>query len=344
MSTIQDFVAHIRTIGVAATNRYRITFGLPLALSESLIIRPDGSFADTTVRNGNFTQQKAKTTTDSSRSISLMCQAANVPGYNLQMTEAKYGAYNRKMPWSKAFGEFDTTFLSSGDMNERKLFDTWLELIISRNTSVEYYDNIIADIMIEVLDKANNVIYKIKAIEAYPSVVTSVALDRTATNATQTFQVTFTYWRLETNEDKMETMQGHEGSAGTNDGTGTVVSSTGRNVIKLPDLPPRVTGPAFDPNNPNDPNNPDNPLFPGAGGQGGPWGSSGPIFDSKRAVDIYKQIQNIKREMEKGLDAKSVGRILRQVSQEVRNVSGLPTSEADVLLQHINDLLWATKR
>lgn len=74
--------------------------------------------------------------------LALQCEAAELPGYVVNTSEAKiYGAptYVAATP---SFGEITMTFICSGDFWEKKLFDSWIDYIIPKNSYlVQYKEN-----------------------------------------------------------------------------------------------------------------------------------------------------------------------------------------------------------
>lgn len=74
--------------------------------------------------------------------LALQCEAAELPGYVVNTSESKiYGAptYVAATP---SFGEISMTFICSGDFWEKKLFDSWIDYIIPKNSYlVQYKEN-----------------------------------------------------------------------------------------------------------------------------------------------------------------------------------------------------------
>jgi hypothetical protein len=74
--------------------------------------------------------------------LALQCEAAELPGYVVNTSEAKiYGAptYVAATP---SFGEISMTFICSGDFWEKKLFDSWINYIIPKDSYlVQYKEN-----------------------------------------------------------------------------------------------------------------------------------------------------------------------------------------------------------
>lgn len=81
--------------------------------------------------------------------LSLQCEAAELPGYVVNTSESKiYGAptYVAATP---SFSEITMTFICSGDFWEKKLFDSWIDYIIPKQSYlVEYKSNYQSNITI----------------------------------------------------------------------------------------------------------------------------------------------------------------------------------------------------
>lgn len=71
--------------------------------------------------------------------LALQCEAAELPGYAVNTSEAKiYGAptYVAATP---SFSEIQMTFICSGDFWEKKLFDSWIDYIIPKKSYLVQY-------------------------------------------------------------------------------------------------------------------------------------------------------------------------------------------------------------
>lgn len=295
MSNIRDFITHIRRHGIAPVNRYRLTFGIPNNLNEKIIADPTGSFADGMVRNPPTFTQMPDSTSQSGRSLSLMAQSVSVPGYNIQTTDLRASSLLRRFPVGKSFGELDVTFMSAGNMNERKYFDEWVKFIVNDKNQVAFYDDIITDVTLEVQDANDNTIYRTNILEVYPTVVTPISLDRSATNAIQTFQVTFNFWKVETNDDVVSRINPMTGE-----------------MEPAPVIQERT-------------------IF------------GIPTSTIKQGTGLWKQVEAIKREIERGdIDAKSAIRILRRLREDI-GLNVLETAPEEGI-RDIEDLIWVLQR
>lgn len=81
--------------------------------------------------------------------LTLQCDSASLPGYSINTVEQKvYGA-----PWSIAAnpGEYqplELSFISMGDMWERKFFEDWQEFIMPKGYSRNTADNFVSELFV----------------------------------------------------------------------------------------------------------------------------------------------------------------------------------------------------
>lgn len=71
--------------------------------------------------------------------LSLQCEAAELPGYNLNTVESKIFGAPTHIAASPSFGDISLTFICAGDMWEKKFFDAWLDFIIPKSTYLASY-------------------------------------------------------------------------------------------------------------------------------------------------------------------------------------------------------------
>jgi len=68
-------------------------------------------------------------------SLSFQCEAAELPGYNINTIEGKvYGAAYH-VAATPVFNELNLTFICAGDLWEKKFFDDWMDLVLPKKTS-----------------------------------------------------------------------------------------------------------------------------------------------------------------------------------------------------------------
>jgi len=116
---------------------------------------------------------------NTAQNLALRCEITEMPGRAFATTERKIGsAPIQKVPYHSEYNDVSMTFIVSGDMNEKLLFDQWMELINpSSNYNFNYKANYTADIAINQYDLQNNLTYKAVLIDAYPLAVNQLDLD-----------------------------------------------------------------------------------------------------------------------------------------------------------------------
>lgn len=170
--TIYDFIQHVKSHGIQRANRFEVQISLPSELSNS----------------------------DIEETLSLMATNVDLPGLNVSAVDMHVGT-TRSIPYDKSTGDLNISFLCSGEMREKVLFDKWIKLIFKSDHSVGYYDDYTTDINVTTLDLQDNEVYKVTFNEAYPLVITDLNLDRKANDSTMEFQVTFKYRKMLTDNE-----------------------------------------------------------------------------------------------------------------------------------------------
>ena len=179
---LSSFINHIKKNGIARTARFRITFTLPKGLKVT-----------------SSTVQK---------SISLTCMLADIPGKSEQTADVTYGNYARKVVFGRSTGDFNTTFLLTGNYIEKKIFDAWHDTIFNDlSNSVNFYDDYIAGIKVESLNEQDNVVYSFELTEAYPIQVSPLKLDRTSQNTQMALDVNWAYHKILPGQDARDILE-----------------------------------------------------------------------------------------------------------------------------------------
>jgi hypothetical protein len=199
MSTLSEFIAHIKQHNIVRSNRFRITFSLPAALNA---IIGGLNAAPVVLGSSSNTQSSNIGAVGVSKIISLTCIATDVPGISISTVDAEYGSITRRIANGRSFENFATTFLLSGAMIEKKVMDDWYSAMFTdSNNSLAYYDDYVSSIMVEQLDTKDNVIYVFELQEAYPGHVGPVRLDRSQSNSQSLFDVNWNYHRIKVDPD-----------------------------------------------------------------------------------------------------------------------------------------------
>lgn len=220
-NTLSEFISHIKSNNIARVNRFRITFTMPDALIASMTA-PASPKNSTPL--GSPSPQAPKNLS-ATKVISLTCLTADIPGRQLSTAPIEYGNFTRKIPYSRSTNEFSTSFLVTGKMDEKKIFDSWSNIIFDETKcSTFFYDDFISSILVESLDTDDVVVYSFELTEVYPSFISSIRLDRTAQNQQMFLDVTWAYHKVIADTDSFNSNK---------DNTDSSTSVPGKDGISL---------------------------------------------------------------------------------------------------------------
>lgn len=197
MLQTKDFFTYIKKTGVQKTNRFVISMNIPDAvLSKFNSINSDVNRSPNVDGGGGIRSGTASDGITVAKALSLMAVDVNTPGQNISTAQQAVGV-NRKIAESRTTGELNISFRCSGNMLERKLFDSWMSTIYRDDDTVAYYDDYITNnIDIFTTNHSGQQMYQVSMEEAYPTTITELPLNVENGNAVLMFQVTFAYRRL----------------------------------------------------------------------------------------------------------------------------------------------------
>lgn len=127
--------------------------------------------------------------------ITFAAQSTSIPATNLTTSEHMSTTHTVKYPYNRLLDDHTITFISTQrGFLERRFFETWINNIIAPDTNTlrfrsEYATNIE---IIQANLQGDPIYFKVLE-SAYPINIGSQTLDRSALDAIQTFEVTFTY-------------------------------------------------------------------------------------------------------------------------------------------------------
>ena len=150
MSTLDQFIAAIKTDGLARNNRFSINLNFPVSVD-----------AD-------------------QRKVNILCDTVTMPGINLNTTTQRIWGEHRELPYEALYDTVTFTFYVNKTLDVKNLFEAWISTIRDPSTrSFSYYRNYITDIDINVhpLDSYEQVVHSVTLHEAYPKTLSSVQLD-----------------------------------------------------------------------------------------------------------------------------------------------------------------------
>lgn len=190
---ISDFILDLKSGGIARNNRFQIEIVLPDGLLEFAAFKRNSEYNNTS--DVNFDPVTGGLN-DIYKKFTLRALTVEIPGYNLSTQDMNIGA-NRQLVYDKDTTGLTIKFLSSENLNERRIFDYWLRYIIKSDDTVEYYDNYVSpDLKIVILDDKDIPQYQMHFNEAYPSYVSPIQMMRDEENQYITFDVSFNHRKM----------------------------------------------------------------------------------------------------------------------------------------------------
>ena len=177
--SLSQFSSNIAKKGLASPNKFRIRFTMP-----SVVNNPKEEF-------------------------NLMVENVDLAGRNVNSAiNIEYGVRREVAYNAPAYDPLNITFLCSQDMSEKRKLEEWNNHIVkvNRGFDVEYYDNYIGSVKVEVLDKQTlKTKYWVEYLEAYPKVINSIPFNHSTTNQTVRVTASFVYSYYITEDTKRYT-------------------------------------------------------------------------------------------------------------------------------------------
>ena len=180
-ANISEFMSSF-TKDLARPNRFEVKINLP-----------DG------LRNNS---QGGSLTQNDERLLTLRCETAELPSRTFTTAEQKFGSNPiEKYPYHTTFNDLTLTFIVSGDMQEKRIFDKWMNKIMpSTNFNPQYkYNNstpnYVSTIQVIQYNLQNEAQYVVSLYDAYPISVNQLDLDWSSDGHHKlTVVFAYTYW------------------------------------------------------------------------------------------------------------------------------------------------------
>jgi hypothetical protein len=184
MAKLNDFISSVAGEGLMRTSRFAVRFNLPNAM-------PAGNY------------------TSSLRKILLYCDNVNLPGINLETSQAKTFGEFREVPFNKLFDNINMGFYVDNAMTVKLLFDNWMGAVQNPNTrNFNYYNDYITDIAIDVFDVANNNRYTVTLYQCYPKAINPVQMDYAGREVMRmSVSMNYKYWKSSGTGNNVKTVQ-----------------------------------------------------------------------------------------------------------------------------------------
>ncbi len=160
----KDFIAEIKTKGIARTNRFTVDLTPPKALGENV------------------------------KRMLLFCEKASLPGINIATAQARSYGELREMPYERLFDPIQLTFHVDRNMTIKTIFDEWMAYIVNpSDRTLGYYSNYVTPMTVRIQDLEDKTTYLVQLYEAYPKSIGTISLDAGQNNDTMRLDVTFNY-------------------------------------------------------------------------------------------------------------------------------------------------------
>lgn len=170
MAKLNEFIAQVKNIGMARTNRYTV-----------MLTPPNNEWM---VEYGDL------------RDMLLFCDQVQVPGVNLATVQNRTFGEFREVPYEKLYGDIQLNFYVDTGMYVKGFFDAWMNSIQNPNTrTFSYYKSYTTQMTIDIEDLNDETRYSVTAYECYPKTVSPIQLDY-ASKEVMKLQVTmqYKYW------------------------------------------------------------------------------------------------------------------------------------------------------
>jgi T4-like virus tail tube protein gp19 len=133
------------------------------------------------------------------RDLTYTCETAELPSRTFGTADQKFGSNpTQKFPIHSSYNDLTLGFIIKDTMEQRTIFDVWMELINPTNTfDFNYKDDYKATINVVQYDLKNNPSYTTIIYNAYPIVVNQLDLDWSSDgHHKQTVVFAYDYWQL----------------------------------------------------------------------------------------------------------------------------------------------------
>lgn len=169
MSKLNEFISNVK-MGMAKTSFFTVQLTLPTALN-------------------NYEPAKSNM-----NKIILFCEQAQIPGISFSTNQVRsYGEF-REIPYEKLYEPVQLSFYVDADMNVKKLFDSWIDLVQNTTTRDFNYPNQYTTDKIDIIvqDSMDAPKYTVSLNKAYPKTIAPIQLDYNSKDIMK-MQVTMVY-------------------------------------------------------------------------------------------------------------------------------------------------------
>jgi hypothetical protein len=103
------------------------------------------------------------------KDILFNCHRCDIPGHNIGSFDHSVIGPTRKIPNEEIYDQLSMTFYNNYHLDELKVMNRWMKMIGGNSSwRISYYNDIVADMQINIYDLKEKLTSKIKVFEAYP--------------------------------------------------------------------------------------------------------------------------------------------------------------------------------
>ena len=172
---VTDFISALSG-GAAKTNRFTMIMTPPTSIRNSLLSGGDNS---------------------SLQKMLLLCDAAQLPGININTTPVRTFGEVREIPYEINYEPVTLSFYVDAGMNVKRMFDAWIQSIqLGDSRKFAYYNDYVTTMSIFVQDSTEKNRYIVDMFEAYPKTVSAVQMDYSSRDLMKiNVTMMYKYWR-----------------------------------------------------------------------------------------------------------------------------------------------------
>ena len=173
--------------GLAPANRFNVIFAPPPV--SLLNLNPENIVGS--IVSGGFSIANL---INDPRDISILCTKATLPGRTVSTFDHQDTVQQNKYPQTFIDEEVSMTFRLTNDYYIKNMFETWMSGIFDTESyRVGFKKDYSVDVVIQQLNQKNIPVYGVKMEKCFPTNLSSVELDNTASDTMQEVTVTWAY-------------------------------------------------------------------------------------------------------------------------------------------------------
>jgi hypothetical protein len=168
---------------LARPSRFEVFFNIPQPLVNNGLSTMFGSNGPITISPsaGKSGTSKGAIPGLSSLDLALRCESAQLPSRTLMTTEQKIYGITEKYPYENSYNDAEFVFMLSGDMREKKFFDSWINFVSPKlSYNMNYKSDYATSIVVRQYDVKDRIQYEVELRKAFPITVNQLDLDWSA--------------------------------------------------------------------------------------------------------------------------------------------------------------------